>query len=166
MVFLLNATLQQVDKKWAKEQSLIKRCFFWKHLMSNWTETICIKWSPWEILLYLRKERLRFFLIQEISSDYKKNNKKQAKKILAKKFTRKRCPRQLNIKFLTRNNLTIKHFGLLILNDQKTAHFCDTVKKKQKSTKGNIPKITNILRILVAHRDREKTYSKEQSVVQ
>ena len=98
---------------------------------------------------------MRFFLIQDISNDYKKNEKiRQKEKMLAKKFKRKRCPRQLNLKLLSRNNLTIKHFGLLILNDQKTAHFCDTVKKKQKNyKKGNIPKITKFVRILVAHRD-------------
>ena len=74
-----------------------------------------------------------------MSYDYEKNDKyKQTLKICTKNYARKRCPpNQLNIKLITKNNKNLSlHF---LKNDNicksNGAHYCDTVKRKQKSTK-------------------------------
>ena len=82
-------------------------------LNSNWSEILRIKWNHWESLLNLNREWLRPFIIQDMSYDYKKNDKyRQKQKICAKNYARKRCPpNQLNIKLITKNNKNLRlHF--------------------------------------------------------
>ena len=63
------------EQKWQKffETSL----FFFKKkvLNSNWLETLRIKLNHWESLSYHNIERQRPFIIQDMSYDYKKNDK-------------------------------------------------------------------------------------------
>ena len=105
---------------------------------SNWLETLLAKWNHWESLLYLNRERLRPFIIQDMPYDYKKNDKyRQKQKICTKNYTRKRCPpNQLKIRLITINK---KNFICIFASDSicksNDAHFCDTVKRKQKPTK-------------------------------
>ena len=61
-----------------KGQSLLKHCLK-KELNSNWLETLHIKWNHWESLLYLNREQLRPFIIQDMSFDYKKKRQKTGK---------------------------------------------------------------------------------------
>ena len=92
-------------------QILLKHCFFLKkELSSKRLETLRIEWNHWESLLYLKKERLRPFIIHDRSYDYKKNDK--SGKIFTKNNARKRClPYQLNIKVITKNNKNLHlHF--------------------------------------------------------
>ena len=98
-----NATPKQVDEKWAKEQSVIKRCFFWKDLMSNWLETSCINWNHREIQLSLHKEWVRHFEIQDMSVIWlQKERQKQAKRKNSKS-EQKPCPSQININLFTKD---------------------------------------------------------------
>ena len=72
----LNATWQQVDSKWATTANIYLTIAFCKKVLnSNWLETLRIKWNHWESLFYLNRERLRPFIIQDMSYDYKKNDK-------------------------------------------------------------------------------------------
>ena len=50
------------------------------------------------------------FIIQDLSYDYKKNDKyRQKRKICTKNYARKRCPpNQLNIKLITKNNKNVR----------------------------------------------------------
>ena len=95
-------------------KSLLKHCFLKKELSSNWLETLRIKWNHWDSLLCLNRERLRPFLIQDMSYNNKKNAKyRQKRKICKKYYTRKRCsPNQVKIKLITKK---IKHLCLLFL---------------------------------------------------
>ena len=92
-----------------KGQNLIKHCFFFLerlHIIRkirkithlNWLERLHIKWNHWESLLYLNRERLRPFIIQYMSYDYKNNGKYRTKlKICI-------CPpNQLNMKLINKN---------------------------------------------------------------
>ena len=66
------------------------------------------------------------------------------RQIQPKKIERKRCPSQLNVKLFTKNinNFCLRFFS----NDPRTAHYCDTVKRKQTPIKmGEYAKMTNIL---------------------
>ena len=68
-------------------RSLLKHCFiFKKELNSNWLETLRIKWIHWESLLYFNRERLRPFIIQDMSYDDKKNDKYRQKRKIARKI--------------------------------------------------------------------------------
>ena len=82
---------------------------------------------------------MRPLIIQDMSYDYKKNNKyRQKRKICAKNYARKRCPpNQLNIKLITKNNKKSSFEFFAGDNNCKSndAHYCDTVKRKQKPTK-------------------------------
>ena len=71
-----------------------------------------------------------------MSYDYKKNEKyRQKRKICTKNFARKRCPpNQLNFKLITKNNKNPIFAGDSICKSND-AHYCDTLKRNQKSTK-------------------------------
>ena len=60
-----------------RRQKFIETLLFFKKkvLNSNWLETLRIKWNLWESRLYLNRERLRPFNIQDMSYDFKKNDK-------------------------------------------------------------------------------------------
>ena len=59
--------------------------------------TIMHQMKPLRDFLYLNREQLRTFIIQDMSHDYKKNaNIGKEKKNCTKKFARKRCSSQLN----------------------------------------------------------------------
>ena len=64
-------------------------------------------------LLYFNSERLRPFIIQDMSFDYKKNDKhRQKRKNCTQNYARKRYPaNHLNIKLITKNNTNLRfHF--------------------------------------------------------
>ena len=124
----LNATWPQVDSKWAKAAKVyLNIAFCEKVLNSNWLETLRIKWNPWESLLYLRPTEA-FHYHPGYVIRLQKERQTQAK------FERKRCPRnQFNIKVIIKK---IKIFVCVFLGDiickSNGAHYCDTVKRKQK----------------------------------
>ena len=94
-----------------KKEKFIKTLLFLRReLNSNWLETLRIKWNNWESLLYLNRERLRPFIIQDMSYDYKKNDKyRQKLNFCTKNYARKRCPpNQLNINVITKNNENLR----------------------------------------------------------
>ena len=99
---------------------------------SNWLETLRIKLNPWESFLYLNREQLRAFFIQDMSYNHKQKRRIQAK------FARKRCPpNQLNTKVYTENNKK-SSFAIFLGNNickSNDPHYCNTVKRKQKPTK-------------------------------
>ena len=73
-----------------------------------------------------------------MSYDYKKNNKyKQKRKICTKNYAGKRCPpNHLNIKLITKNNkIFVCFFAINNIGVSNDAHYCDTVKRKQKPAK-------------------------------
>ena len=150
MGLFLNATWQQVDCKWAKGARLIKTLLFLKKqkLNWNWLETLRIKWNHWESLLCLIRERLRPFIIQDMSYDYKKNDKYRQK---TKKMHDKLCTKTMSpiMQILGWSPKTIKIFVCIFASENICkscdAHFCDTLKRKQKPTKvGKYTKITKI----------------------
>ena len=117
-----------------KGQSLLKHCFFKKELSSNWLETLRIKWNNWESFLYLNRGRLSPLIIQDMPYNYKKNDKyRQKRKICTKTMS----PNKLNIKLTTKNNKNLRLLFFASDNICKSnyAHYCDTVKRKQKPTK-------------------------------
>ena len=119
--------------------------FLKKELNSNWLETLRIKWNHWESLLYLNREWLRPFIIQDMSYDYKKIDKYSQKlKICTKSCARKLCPpNQLNIKLITKNKKNLGlHFIKVTTFVFQITHIIEILwKKKQKpTTKGQICK--------------------------
>ena len=77
------------------------------HQMKSWRE------RERESILYLDRERLRPFIIQDMSYGYKKNSKyRQQRKIRTKNYARKRCPpNQLKIEMIIKYNKNLRlHF--------------------------------------------------------
>ena len=73
-----------------------------------------------------------------MSLDYKNNDKyKKKRKICTKNYARKRCPpNQFNIKQITKKNKS--SFASFVGDNickSNGAHYCDTVKRKQKPIK-------------------------------
>ena len=69
----LGNKLTRNGQNWQKFNETL--LFLKKLLNSNWLKTLRIKWNHWESFLYVNRERLRPFIIQDKSCDYKKNNK-------------------------------------------------------------------------------------------
>ena len=84
--------------------------FLKKELNWNWLEKLRVIWNHWESPLYLNRERLRPFIIQDRSYDYEKSDKyRQKLKICTKNYARKRCPlNQLDINVITKNNKKLR----------------------------------------------------------
>ena len=84
--------------------------FIKKVLNSNLLETLRIEGNHWESLLYPYRERLRPFIIQDMSYDYKKNEKYR-QNLQEKSCTKTMSPQSLNIKVITKNNKSLRlHF--------------------------------------------------------
>ena len=137
MGLFFNATWQH----WAKAAK-----FYWniafliKELNSNWLETLRIEWNHWVSPLYINRERLKPFIIWDMSYDYNKNDKyRQKRKICRKNSARKGCPlNQLDIKLITKNKKKYSFAFFAGDNICKSidAHYCDTVNRKQTNKKG------------------------------
>ena len=120
-------------------KSLLKHCFFKKRINFELIRNITHQMKSLRAF-YTSIESDWGHLLSRICHKNTKRttNTGKKRKICTKNYERKRCPpNQLNIKLITKNNknLFFAFFADDAICKSNDAHYCNTVKRKQKPTK-------------------------------